>query len=208
MQRSLASMEGMPVATAQGLRMGEIRDAWLETSEHRLLAYEVAWSDDQALNRDEPLPLGDVVELTADVATVADEIGATRGQDLDFPAGGEGLFRALGTICGMAVLDARGVRIGTIADVHFDPQDGTVRSYEVSTADDPDAPVDVMLLAPHRALEWRDGRALVVPAQAEAALRAKPTPRLDVTLMDELELDEPQGDEDVEVSRAHPAAEA
>ena len=40
MQRSMASMVGVPVISAQGVRMGEIRDAWVDPAEHRKLVHD------------------------------------------------------------------------------------------------------------------------------------------------------------------------
>ena len=208
MQRSLASMVGMPVVTRQGVRMGEIRDALLDPTEHRLVAYDVEWNDDRVLNQAEPLPLSDVVELTADVATVEDEIGTSRGLDRDFTVDGEGVLRGLDHVVDMRVEDGQGKEIGYVADIHFDPQDGSVRFYELMPHRDLSEPADAMMLAPHQDLEFRDGDALVVPATARVALHAKPEPRVDLAMMRQMGIDEPQGDEDIEVSRSHPAAEA
>lgn len=208
MQRSLASMVGMPVETRLGVRMGEIRDAYLDPTEHRLVAFDVEWGPDVVLNRDEPLPVTDMIELTADIATVADEIGTSRGLDRDFTVDGEGVMRALDQVVDMPVLDAQGQPLGVVADVLFDPQDGSVRYYEVMPHADLSEPADAQLLTPHQAIEFRDAQAIVVPDVARGALRAKPTPRVDVTLMRQMGIEEPQGDEDVEVLRGRPGAES
>lgn len=208
MQRSLASMVGMPVETRLGVRMGEIRDAYLDPTEHRLVAFEVDWGPDVVLNRDEPLPVTDVVELTADIASVNDEIGTSRGLDRDFTVDGDGVMRALDQVVDMRVVDGRDQVIGVVADVLFDPQDGSVRFYEVMPHADLSEPADAMLLAPHQAIEFRDGDAIVVPDGAKGALRAKPAPRVDVALMRQVGIEEPQGDEDVEVLRGRPGGES
>ncbi len=208
MQRSLASMVGMPIETRLGVRMGEIRDAFLDPTEHRLVAFDVEWGPDVVLNRDEPLPVTDVVELTADIATVSDEIGTSRGLDRDFTVDGEGVLRALDQVVDMRVLDGKDQPIGVVADVLFDPQDGSVRFYEVMPHADLSEPTDAMLLAPHRAIEFRDAEAIVVPDAARSALRAKPSPRIDIAIMRQVGIEEPQGDEDIEVLRGRPGAES
>lgn len=208
MQRSLASMVGMPVETTLGVRMGEIRDAFLDPTEHRVVAYDVEWGPDVVLNRDEPLPVTDVVELTADIATVSDEIGTSRGLDRDFTVDGDGVMKALDHVVDMRVVDGKDALLGVVADVLFDPQDGSVRFYEVMPHADASEPADAMLLAPHQAIEFRDGEAIVVPDAAKGALQAKPAPRVDVAMMRQLGIEEPQGDEDVEVLRGRPAGES
>jgi uncharacterized protein YrrD len=207
MHRSLASMVGMPVVTQQGVRMGEIRDALLDPTEHRLVAFDVEWADDQVLNRDEPLPVTDLVELTADVATVSDEIGTSRGLDRDFTVDGDGVLRALDQVVDMRVLDGKDGVIGVVADLHFDPTDGSIGFYEIMPHADPNETADAMLLTPHQALEFRDGDALVVPDAARASLQVKPAPRVDIAMMRQVGIEEPQGDEDIEVLRGRPAAE-
>ena len=207
MQRSLASMVGMPVMTSLGVRMGEIRDGYLDPTEHRLVAFDVDWGPDIVLNRDEPLPVSDIVELTADILTVADEIGTSRGLDRDFTVDGDGVLKGLDQVVDMIVVDEQDEPLGVVADLLFDPQDGSVRFYEVMPHANLSEPTDAVLLAPHQALEFRDGDALVVPAAARASMRVKPGPRVDITMMGQMGFDEPQGDEDVEVLRGRPAAE-
>lgn len=201
MQRSIASMVGVPVITAQGVRMGEIRDAWVEPSEHRVLAFIVDWEESQSIHQDDVLPLVDIIGLNADVATVDDELGAGHGLELDFPVGGEGFLRAIEQIIDLRLIDDQDQLLGLVTDVHFDPTDGGVHAYEIGPADG--ANEDAKLLTPHHGLEFRDGDALVCPQGCLGHFNDKATPRVDILMMRELGLEELQGEEDVEVARSH-----
>jgi len=202
----MASMVGMPVISGLGVRMGEVRDAWVDPVEHRILAFVVDWEESQATHQDDALPLVDVTELNADVVTIGDELGAGHGLDRDFPGGGEGLLRVIDQILDRRLVDERDQVLGVVVDVLFDPQDGGVQAYEIGAEDG--GAVDTKLLMPHRELEFRDGDALVCPASCVGHLHDKPTPQLDLAILRELDLEEADGEEDIEVVRVHGAAEA
>jgi uncharacterized protein YrrD len=202
----MASMVGMPVVSALGVRMGEVRDAWVDPVEHRVLAFVVEWEETQATHQGDVLPLVDVTELNADVLTIGDELGAGHGLDRDFPEAGEGLLLAIAQVLDLRLVDERDQVLGLVVDVLFDPQDGGVQAYEIGP--EGGEAVDTELLVPHRGLEFRDGDALVCPAGCAGHLHDKPTLRLDLAILRELDLEEADGEEEVEVVRVHGAAEA
>lgn len=196
-------MVDLPVQTLLGVRLGTIRDAWLEPGEHRLLAFDVAWDDEQVLDRDQPLPVQDLLELTAEGATVEDELGTCRGLDRDAPDAEGGLLPVLAEVVGRWIEDDAGHVIGRISDVLFDPQDGSVRAYEYVPGDDPEALCDPALLAPARGMRFDATGSLVVPV----GTRPLRPSRLEIVMLDTMGLDLPLGDEDVEVVRNQPLAE-
>ncbi|MEB3330469.1 MAG: hypothetical protein VKQ33_14685 [Candidatus Sericytochromatia bacterium] len=203
MQRSLLGMVDVAIQTLRGVRLGTIRDAWLDPGEHRLVSFQVAWDDAQVLVHGEPLPVQDLLELTPEVATVEDEIGTCRGLDMHPPGDDGPLLLARATVVGMWIEDEASHLLGCISDVLFDPRDGSVQAYEYIPGEDPEAVLDTRLIVPGRGMRFDDGRALIVPA----GTRAQRPPRLDVVMLTDLGLEEPLGDEDVEVLRGQPMAE-
>jgi uncharacterized protein YrrD len=203
MQRSLMGMVDVAVQTLRGLRLGTIRDAWLDPGEHRLVSFEVDWDDEQVLTRTDTLPVQDLLELTPEVATVEDELGTCRGLDMHAPEDEGELLQARAAVVGMWIEDEASHLLGCISDILFDPRDGSVQAYEYVPGADPEALVDARLLVPGRGMRFDDGRALVVPA----GTRAQRPPKLDIVMLSDMGLDEPLGDEDVEVLRGQPMAE-
>lgn len=211
MRRSLSGMVDMPVLTDEGVRLGTLKDAYIDPSEQRVVGFRVDWEEEllHAGSETDFLPLTQMVELTADVLSVGGELGESEGLAHDFAIDREGLLAAFETVLGRRVYDARGELVGEVADLHFDPQDGSLTDYEITQAhlDESPAPVKLLhartgldLLTPDGTLKLPETAVLQDPPprhpdESESA----PDPALAIAF---LEVDEePVGEEDVESRR-------
>ncbi|MEB3197327.1 MAG: PRC-barrel domain-containing protein [Candidatus Sericytochromatia bacterium] len=205
MQRSLAGMKGVPVITQQGVRIGTIVDGVLDLSEHRLVAFEIDWEDDQGLERTECLPLQSLSELNADVATIAGELGISQSMAW---VDTEAMPHPLREMLGLPIRWPDGTPIGILVDLLFDPRDGGVYAYEYLPGQALDAPQDARFLRPHRTIRFVPGQMLLLEEASGGVFRTEPVPRVDIRVMTQLGLEEPQGEEDIELQRHTSGSEA
>lgn len=190
-------MQGLPLMTAAGVRMGEITDAYFDPSEQRILAFEVDWEENEAglIGPDDLLPITQILELTADTMTVADELGVSAGLDSEAGTTQEGWVAVLATL-----IDKEASPMGTLVDLQFDPQDGSVHAYELAV----DGQDDSVLVLPHAGIEIQDGQ-LVLSEQAVKAARETPRAKLDVAFLEDNGVDDTVGEDDLEVTRSRGA---
>jgi sporulation protein YlmC with PRC-barrel domain len=199
MHRSLLSMKDLPLMTAAGVRIGEIADAYFDPFEQRILAFRVEWEDTVVLGPDDLLPITQLLELNADIGTVADEIGVTAGLEPDLSDGtADGLQLAFVELIDHVVVDAAGARIGRLADLQFDPQDGSVEFYEIVSDHDDEA----LMLPPDKGIEMRDSQLIVPPGAMASLRRAKRSPELAIAFLEAEGFEDLVGEDDLEVSRA------
>ena len=199
MHRSLTSLSGLPLMTAAGVRLGEITDAFFEPFEQRILAFVVDWEPDTAtLGPADLLPITQLLELNADLGTVADEIGISAGLDADQAGTAEGWVQMNLSLIDRIVKDATGKQVGHLVDLHFDPQDGSVEFYEVAESEQGAS----LMIAPHPQLELREDE-LVLPIEAIQAARRRGEPGVrGVTFIEAEAVEEAVGEEDLEVSHS------
>jgi sporulation protein YlmC with PRC-barrel domain len=204
MHRSVVSMQELPIVSELGVRLGTIQDAYFDPSEQRIIAFSVEWENDLVRGPEDLLPLTQISELNADVATVKDEVGVASGLEYDFQIEMDGVLLVLEELIDAEVSLVSGERIGQLVDVAFDPQDGAVHSYEIAPSQAPTLSQPNYLLSPQHDLDFTQG-ALILPDALKAELiqaQKGSTPRLDVTFLDlDDRSEEPQGEADIEASR-------
>lgn len=198
MHRSLASMQGLPLLTAAGVRVGEITDALYDASEQRILAFSVDWEEDVIPGPDDLLPITQLLELNADIGTVAEELGVSAGLDSEAGVTQEGFVAVFADLIDCPVRDSDGQEVGTLVDIQFDPQDGSVQNYEVAI----DGRGESLMVPPHQGLEVA-GDHVVLPADAIAAAHKNPRqPQLGISMLEDEGFEDRVGEDDLEVSRA------
>lgn len=211
MKRSLSGMADLAVLSAEGVRLGAVHDAYVDPSEQRVVGFSIDWDEEllHAGSETDFLPLTQMVELTADVLSVGDELGESEGLAHDFSIDREGLLKVFEVLLGRRVHDADGALVGELADLHFDPQDGSLTDYEITQVHLDESPAPVKLLHARSGVDLlSDDGTLRLPAGAvlrdpsprhpDESLEA-PDPTLAIAF---LEVDEePVGEEDVESRR-------
>lgn len=197
MHRSMASMNRLPLLTAEGVRMGEITDAFYEPYEQRILGFSVDWEDATAAGVDDILPLTQLTELNADIATVADEIGVSAGLQANLDTIGDNWLAVFEQLLDKPVVDEAGNTIGRLADIHFDPQDGSVEFYELVIEEQ----ADPLMLPPAKGLDVADGKVLVPGACIEAARKHANPPSMGIAFLEAEGLEDHVGEDDIEVAR-------
>ncbi|MDB5099369.1 MAG: hypothetical protein JWM80_3790 [Cyanobacteria bacterium RYN_339] len=191
-------MQRLPLLTAEGVRLGEITDAFYEPYEQRILAFSVDWEDAASTGSDTLLPLTQLSELNADIATVSDEIGASAGLQANIDNSDDNNWLpAFERMLDRPVVDEVGNIIGRLADIHFDPQDGSVEFYEIVV----DELGDPLLLPPAKGLDVVDGKVLVPGACIEAARKHGNPPSMGIAFLEAEGLEDMVGEEDIEVAR-------
>lgn len=203
MHRSLMSMQGMPVTSEQGLRLGAVTDAYFDPFEQRVIAFVIDWENDLVRGPEDLLPITQIAQLNADVMTVAHEMGVTAGLEYEFQFETDSLLLVAEHMVGQAVAFASGDALGELVDLQFDPQDGSVEAYEISALAEPGTELPAILLSPEHRIDFQDGR-LVVPDDLKGALERKKQRRETpaVTLIEtELGEEELVGEDDIEVYR-------
>lgn len=199
MHRSLMSMKDLPLLTAAGVRMGEIADALYDPLEQRILAFLVNWEGEVILGPDDFLPITQLLELNADIGTVADEIGVSAGLDTDLAMSRDGQMCAFEELIDRPVSDSDGNQVGRLADLQFDPQDGSIEFYELM----PEEQGEPLMVPPHAGIEVRDGL-LILPASAvKAARKSTRPPQLGIAFLEAEGLEDHVGEDDLEVSRSN-----
>lgn len=203
MHRSLMSMQGMPVTSEQGLRLGSVSDAFFDPFEQRIIAFVIDWENDLVRGPEDLLPITQVTELTADTLTVAHEIGVTVGLEYEFQVETEGLILAIGQLTGRPVEVEGDGALGTLVDVLFDPGDGSVACYEVAPPDEQERKLPNFLLHPDHNLDFGDST-IVLPKSIGNALkeRSEHPPKLDISFLETDPTQEAVGEDDVEVNRS------
>jgi sporulation protein YlmC with PRC-barrel domain len=190
-------MQRLPLLTPAGVRMGEIADAFYEPYEQRILAFVVEWEDAAAAGADNLLPLTQITELNADIATVADEIGVSAGLQANLDRMGDNWLPAFEKLLDRPVVDEAGNTIGRLADMHFDPQDGSVEFYEVVLEEQ----ADPLMLPPAKGLDVVDGKVLVPGACIEAARKHANPPSMGIAFLEAEGMEDHVGEDDIEVAR-------
>ena len=116
MKRSLSGMADLAVLSAEGVRLGAVHDAYVDPSEQRVVGFSIDWDEEllHAGSETDFLPLTQMVELTADVLSVGDELGESEGLAHDFSIDREGLLKVFEVLIGRRVHDADGacIRVG------------------------------------------------------------------------------------------------
>lgn len=203
MHRSLMSMQGMPVTSEQGLRLGAVSDALFDPFEQRIIAFVVDWENDMVRGPEDLLPITQISELTADTLTVPHELGVTAGLEYEFQMETEGLIPAYEQLIGRRIEAEGDSTFGTLVDVLFDPQDGSVADYEIAPPNETERRTPNYLLHPDNDLDFTDSKIVLPKAIAEHLReRSDNAPRLDVTFMENDPAQELVGEEDVEVTRS------
>lgn len=203
MHRSLISMQGMPVVSEQGLRLGAVMDAYFDPFEQRVIAFVIDWENDIVRGPEDLLPITQIAQLNADIMTVAHEMGVTAGLEYEFQLETEGLLLVAEQLIGRMVAFASGEAIGSLADLQFDPQDGSVESYELNPLGEQAKEAPAVLLPPDHDYDFRD-TVIVVPNGLKDGMerREHREPSPSITMVEsELGEDEPVGEDDVEVYR-------
>src|SRR5687768_10125614 len=116
MHRSLMSMEGMPVLSEEGVRLGVITDAWFDPFEQRIVGFAVDWENNMVQGPDDMLPILQISELNADVATVP-EMAPTAGLDYMSEIETEGLVPVIARFVGHPVEFGSGEVLGELVDL-------------------------------------------------------------------------------------------
>ena len=207
MHRSLVSMQDLPIISEQGVRLGAIQDAYFDPLEQRVIAFVVDWENELVVGPENVLPIMQISEMTAEVATVPEELGVTSSLEYDTQTETEGLMHATEQLVGKPVCVADGHKLGELVDLQFDPQDGSVAAYEI--AEEPLALADLpnLLLTPVPDINFQDD-GIVVPKEAEEQLRRQTRRQTAQALQGEPrvtfleEEDEPVGEDDVQVIRS------
>jgi sporulation protein YlmC with PRC-barrel domain len=194
----------LPLLTSAGVRLGEIADAFYEPYEQRILAFNVDWEDAAIAGTDDVLPLTQLTELNADIATVSDEIGVSSGLGANLDNIGDNWLPAFERLLDKPVVDEAGNAIGRLADMHFDPQDGSVEFYEIVVEEE----ADPLLLPPAKGLDVVDGKVLVPGACIEAARRHANPPSMGIAFLEAEGMEDTVGEEDIEVARIAGSEEA
>lgn len=203
MHRSLMSMQGMPVTSEQGLRLGAVLDAYFDPFEQRVIAFVIDWENDLVRGPEDLLPITQIAQLNADIMTVAHELGVTAGLEYEFQIETDGLLLVNEQMIGRMVAFASGEAAGGLADLQFDPQDGSVQAYELNPIGEQAMDAPAMLLPPHHDYDFRDN-VIVVPDELKARLqrRERQEPPPGITMIDrELGEEELVGEDDIEVFR-------
>lgn len=209
MQRSLVSMQDLPIISEQGVRLGALQDAYFDPLEQRIIAFVCDWENDLVRGPENILPILQISELTADVVTVPSELGVSAGLEYDFQIETEGLMLVAEQIIGKSVVFASGAVLGELVDVLFDPQDGSVAFFEIAPEQATVSDMPNYLLPPDPAFDFSDHK-LVVPDAAKELLTRRtrqaidegPTaePQLNVAFLEANE--DRVGEDDIEVTRS------
>lgn len=202
MQRSLLSMEGMPVLSEEGVRLGAISDAHFDPFEQRIVGFAVDWENDLVRGPEDMLPIIQISELNADIVTIP-EMAATAGLDYMRDTDADGLLLVRERLAGLKVVSEK-EPIGELVDLLFDPQDGSVTSYEIAPADNGDTTRPSYLLPPRPDLDFQGDR-LVLSEAAQADLKHKTGQDIGSLGIAFLEVEDEAdqvGEEDIEVTRS------
>lgn len=203
MHRSLMSMQGLPVLSNKGVRLGSLQDAYFDAFEHRILGFVVDWENDLVQGPEELLPITQITDLTPDVVTLGDEMAASAGLEYDWQVEMQGLALAFDSVIGKPVTFATLGPIGELVDILFDPQDGSVEFYEVAPVNATQVELPSYLLSPAPALEFQADR-IVVPDELKGRLNTHTATTEGAEEEEQLGLlpeDDRVGEEDVEVQR-------
>jgi uncharacterized protein YrrD len=197
------SMQGMPVTSEQGLRLGAVTDAFFDPFEQRIIAFVIDWENDIVRGPEDLLPITQVSELTADTLTVPHEMGVTAGLEYEFQVETEGLLLAIEHVTGRPVEVEGDGAFGTLVDMLFDPGDGSVACYEVAPPDETERKLPNYLLQPDHNLDFGDSKIVLPKAIAQTMReRSENPPRLDISFLETDPNQEPVGEDDIEVTRS------
>ncbi|HEY9724500.1 MAG TPA: PRC-barrel domain-containing protein [Oscillatoriaceae cyanobacterium] len=204
MHRSLMSMQGLPVLSNKGVRLGSLQDAYFDAFEHRILGFVVDWENDLVHGPEELLPITQITDLTPDVVTLGDEMAATAGLEYEWDVDMQGLALAFDAVIGKTVTFATAGPIGELVDILFDPQDGSVEHYEVAPANATQVELPSYMISPSPTLEFQAEK-VVVPDDLKGRLQTHTRTTEGAEEEEQLGLlpDEDRvGEEDVEVQRS------